>query len=341
MVLRDKIIFWLLGIVALGVFLYAVKAILLPFVVAVIVAFFLDPAADVLERLKLSRNLATLVITAVFFVIFAAITVLVAPLLYDQLLTLAHQIPGYIDFVNHSVVPYFSDILTRFDPDALAKAKESVSGASVHIFGFVAKFLSGMLTSGIAVVNLLSLIFITPIVTFYILRDWDCITAKVVSFLPKKHKDVVCEQASLIDRALSGYIRGQTNVCLILGVFYAVGLSLLGLDFALLIGIATGLLCFIPYVGVFFGLIIGTLVAYFQFSDISSVLAVVAVFLVGQFLEGNFLSPKLIGDKVGLHPVWIMFGLLSGAAMFGFIGVLVAIPISAILVGLIRFFLGR
>ena len=191
--------------------------------------------------------------------------------------------------------------------------------------------------STLAVVNVLLLIFITPIVTFYILLDWHKITNKVESWFPKAHTKTIKEQLSYVDTALSGYIRGQTNVCLLLGAFYAVGLSLAGLDFGLFIGLATGILSFIPYVGILFGVTIGMMVALFQFGDSIHLLLVFAIFVVGQFIEGNFITPKLVGDKVGLHPVWIIFGMLSGAALFDFVGVLLAVPVTAVLGVIVRF----
>lgn len=338
---KDKLIFWIVGIALLGLFLHMVSSILLPFVVALIAAYFLDPAADKLEDLGISRCIATITITSLFFLVVAGIAILITPLLYDQFISMIHKTPEYVRMFNEKVLPSFASVLDTLDPEAVNKAKGALSDASVYIFQFFAKMVGNIWSSGIAIVNLLSLIFITPIVTFYMLRDWDSIINKIHSWLPPKHASVIKEQVLLIDRTLSGYIRGQTNVCLLLGTFYAIGLTAVGLDFGFFIGMATGILSFIPYVGMLFGFTIGMIVAFFQFGDLASVAIVAAVFVTGQFIESNFVTPKLVGNKVGLHPVWIMFGMLAGAAMFGFTGILLAVPVTAVLGVLVRFFLNQ
>ena len=165
--------------------------------------------------------------------------------------------------------------------------------------------------------------------------------AKINTWLPPAYAPTIREQIRLIDNALSGYIRGQTNVCLLLGTFYAIGLSLVGLDFGLFIGLGTGLLSFIPYVGIMFGLVVGLIVAFFQFGDMTHISIVLGIFVLGQIIEGNFITPKLVGDKVGLHPVWIIFGMLAGAALFNFIGILLAVPVTAMIAVLVRFGLNK
>ena len=192
-----------------------------------------------------------------------------------------------------------------------------------------------------ALLNVLSLLFITPIVTFYILKDWDKMMAKVQSWLPTKHAPVILEQCQKIDRTLSGYIRGQTNVCLLLGVFYAIGLTMAGLEFGLFVGLATGILSFIPYVGMMFGVAVGLAIAFFQFGDLYHMAIIFGIFMVGQALEGSVISPYLVGEKVGLHPVWIIFGLLSGGAIFGFVGILIAVPVTAAIGVLACFFMDQ
>ncbi len=341
MTTKDKLTFWLLGFLLLGGFLYMVSSILLPFVVAMIVAYFLDPAADKMESLGLSRAMATFVITSIFFVVVVLIAILVAPILYDQLISMFKKIPEYITMANEQLLPKFSMILEQIDPDAINKAKESVSEISAYAFKFVTKVMGNIWNSGLAVVNILSLLFVTPIVTFYMLRDWDRLLDKVNGWLPADNKSVILQQAKEIDKTLSGYIRGQTNVCLILGAFYAIALSLVGLEFGFAIGLATGILSFIPYVGLLFGFVIGMVIAVLQFGNVVDVSIVAAVFVIGQIVEGNFITPKLVGDKVGLHPVWIIFGMMAGASMFGFLGILLAIPVTAVIGVLVRFFLSQ
>lgn len=335
--IRDLVLWWGgLAVLCLLLFYY-VSDILLPFVVAVISAFFLDPAADKLEKAGLSRMVATAVITVSFFLFGALVLLIIGPLLYDQLASFVQKIPHYVNFVQDSVMPVFNKTLASFSPDTLEQAQSSLGSVSTQVLQVLTGLLKSIWNSGVAVVNLLSLIFITPIVTFYILRDWDVMVAKANSLLPKKHAGTIRDLAGQIHTTLAGYIRGQTNVCLFLAVFYTIGLSLVGLEFALFVGIATGILSFIPYVGSLFGLLTSTLLAFFQFDDWYHVAIVAAIFIVGQVIEGSIVSPKFVGDKVGLHPVWIIFGMLAGGSLFGFVGILIAVPVTAVIGVLLRF----
>jgi predicted PurR-regulated permease PerM len=198
-----------------------------------------------------------------------------------------------------------------------------------------------VLTGSLAVVNLLSLVFITPVVTFYLLRDWDRIVAKVDSWLPRDHADIIRVQMGEINRTLSGFIRGQATVCLALGTIYGVGLSLVGLDLGLVIGMTSGMLSFIPYLGSITGFVTGMGLAFAQGADWHLPAMVAGVFAFGQVMEGNVLTPKLVGDKVGLHPVWIMFALLAGGTLFGFVGILLAVPVAAVIGVVVRFALSH
>src|SRR5690606_34210818 len=189
--------------------------------------------------------------------------------------------------------------------------------------------------------NLLALLFITPIVAFFLLRDWDDIVGRLDKWLPRPWAGVIREQAALIDETLAGFVRGQALVCLFLGTFYAVVLTVVGLDFGITIGLITGILSFIPYVGTTFGFVTSIAVAFAQFSEWLPILLVAGLFIAGQAIEGNFLTPKLVGDRVGLHPVWVIFALLAAGSLFGFVGVLLAIPVAAVIGVLARFVLGR
>lgn len=341
MTYRDRLFFWLLGGGTLCLFIYSVSGILLPFVVAIIAAYFLNPAAARLQKIGFSRGLATASITISFFVAVIAATVMLAPIFYEQLGTFLTTVPSYITYVNKNIVPAFSNILKTIDPHAIEKAQNSIGDASGYTIKFLGTVVTNLLNSGIAVLNILSLLFITPVVTFYMLRDWDKIINKLNSWLPPRYAEDVRGQAREIDRILAGYLRGQIHVCFIIGVFYAIALTMAGLEFSVFIGIATGLLLFIPYVGSLFGFTIGIIVAFFQFGDMQHLAIIAAIFLAGQVLEGVFITPSLVGNKVGLHPVWIMFGLLAGGAMFGFVGVLLALPVTAVIGVIVRFFIGQ
>jgi predicted PurR-regulated permease PerM len=339
MSLKEKLVFWIVALILVCIFLSQISSILLPFVVAGILAYFLDPAADKLESIGFSRLSATLTIIGTFFTVVFLLTLLLAPVFYDQFIAFSLRLPEYIHLIRDNWVPKLSLLLNRIEPDAVEQVQQGISNVSGTIFEFLGKLVANVWQSGLAIINIFSLLFITPIVTFYILRDWDKIVTQVDNLLPRRHAPVIREQMCLIDNSLSGYIRGQTNVCLILGTFYAVGLSALKLEFGLLVGLGTGILSFIPYIGVVFGFAVGLTIAIFQFGDILHVSMVAAVFFVGQFIEGNFITPKIVGEKVGLHPVWIIFGLLSGAALAGFTGMLLAVPVSAIIGVMVRFFI--
>lgn len=341
MTTKDKLIFWLIGFTLLGAFLYMISGILLPFIVAVMVAYFLDPAADKLEEMGLSRGVATFTITISFFMLVTMAAILIVPVLYHQLLLMLQKVPDYIAMANERLLPSFSALLEQFAPDLIKKVEASASQISLYILSFLTTIMANVWNSGLALINLFSLLFVTPIVAFYMLRDWDNLLEKVKSWLPAGSKKVIIEQANEIDKTLSGYIRGQTNVCLILGVFYATGLSLAGLEFGFVIGLVTGILSFIPYVGLLFGFVLGVTIAILQFGDVLNVSIVATIFILGQVIEGNFITPKLVGDKVGLHPVWIIFGMMAGASMFGFLGILVAIPVTAVIGVFVRFSLAQ
>ena len=205
------------------------------------------------------------------------------------------------------------------------------------ILSWAGGFLTEIISSSLAFANLLSLILITPIVAFYLLRDWDLIINKVKSWMPIAHKERIVEQALKIDRSLSALVRGQGSVCLILALYYSVSLTVVGLQFGILIGTFAGIVSFVPFVGAILGAIFSIGFSFIQFESYTSILLVAAIFLVGQVLEGNFLTPKLIGEAVGLHPVWVIFALLTGATLFGFLGILLALPVAVVVAVLIRF----
>ncbi len=324
-------------VVSLLVFLFLIRSILLPFVLGIFTAYFLDPAADKIEKLGLSRGLSTVVITLLFFIAVGFGSVLVVPVIASQLSDLILAIPGYIVEFEQRYSAELEKIpggLPLVDMEGIKSAATNISGV---MFKLVGDFLTGVLQSGMAVVNLLSMILITPIVAFYLLRDWDKVMQRLDTYLPRRHAQTIREQLAIIDDTLAGFVRGQINVCLILGTFYAVGLSLAGLKFGILIGLATGMLVIFPYVGLMVGMGTGLGVAFFQFDTTEPMLMVLGVFVFGQMMEGYFFTPKLVGEKVGLHPVWIIFGMLAGATLFGFVGILLAVPATAIIGVLIRF----
>jgi predicted PurR-regulated permease PerM len=334
-------LFWIAIGILFFVFIYLIRSVLLPFVLGALIAYFLDPAADKLEKWKFSRTLATTSITLLFFTLIGLVSLLVIPTLAHQISGLIADLPTYLSELEKKYETQLFSWLGSLPESYMESIKSSASNFSSIMVKLASDMAGGLFQSGMAIINLLSLILITPVVAFYLLRDWDIIKIKFFALLPRKHEKTIREQLLLIDATLAGFIRGQINVCLFLGFFYAIGLSLTGLKFGVLIGIITGLLVILPYVGLMFGMLIGLTVAFFQFGTWDGILPVLAVFIIGQILEGNFITPKLVGEKVGLHPAWLIFGLLAGAALFGFVGVLIAVPVTAVIGVLIRFTISR
>ena len=334
---EKKWVIWLVGILVFFVFLFLIRAILLPFVVGILTAYFLDPAADKLERWGASRLVATATITTSFFLVILVTCLTLFPIVFEQFAGLAADIPSYITHFNEEYGPRLNTYLVALSPEQMDAARKAVETMSGTLLTYAGNFFGGLLQSGFSLINLLSLLFITPVVAFYLLRDWDLLVAKVNSLLPRHYARTIREQVRIIDGTLSGFIRGQTNVCVILAIFYAAALSVVGLKFAVVIGILTGFLVIIPYAGIMFGTLLGVAVAFFQFGDLTQVAIVLAIFVGGQMVEGTVITPKLVGDKVGLHPLWIIFGMLAGAALFGFVGVLLAVPVTAVIGVLVRF----
>lgn len=319
------------------VFLYLIRAILLPFVLGVFTAYFLNPANHRLQHYGLSRNLATIALTAVFFLGFFALGLLIVPLITHQLSDLLAALPDYTYQFEEKYGATLSQWAGTLGGEPMENIKSIAANISDVMIKFVGEFIANLFQSGMAIVNLLSLILITPVVAFYLLRDWDELIARLDRLLPRATADTIRQQLAIIDDTLAGFVRGQVNVCLILATYYAIGLSLIGLKFGIVIGVVTGLLVILPYVGFAFGCAVALTTAFFQFDATAGIVLVAALFGAGQVLESYFLTPKLVGERVGLHPVWIIFGMLSGAALFGFVGVLLAVPATAVIGVWIRF----
>lgn len=342
MTLQRQVSIWLIALFAFILLLWILSPILLPFMAGMVLAYFLDPVADYLERLGLNRLAATSLILLTSILTLVIIVLLLVPVLVNQLLSLAGDLP--------SLVKALVDRINEFAPASLKAwlqtsgfdVQESVGRVAGSATGWIATVLASIWSGGLALVNVVSLLVVTPVVAFYMLADWDRMISRIDNLLPRDHADTIRAIAGDIDTALAGFIRGQGTVCLLLGLFYAAGLSLAGLKFGLAIGVLAGALTFIPYVGALLGGITAVGVALVQFwPDYTSVLLVAGIFALGQFLEGNFLSPKLVGDRVGLHPVWLMFALLAFGYLFGFVGLLLAVPLAAAAGVLVRFAIGQ
>ncbi|MGE0232989.1 MAG: AI-2E family transporter [Flavobacteriaceae bacterium] len=330
MTIRQQIKAWLIVLLATGLALWLLRGILLPFVAGMALAYFLDPVADRLERLGLSRLMATVVITLVFVLLFVLAFLAIVPTLIRQLADFAEMLPTLVTKLQNLVATLANSRLAQFFDVGGEGQNGQFSGMIGTAGSWLASLAKSLLSGGLAFVNIISLLIVTPVVAFYLLLDWDNMVARVDSWLPRDHLSSIRQLTHDIDQALAGFVRGQGTVCIVLGLFYGVGLTLTGLNFGLLIGLGAGLISFIPYVGSIVGLAVSLGVALVQFWPDYIMIGVVAgVFFVGQFLEGNFLSPKLVGDNIGLHPVWLMFALFAFGYLFGFVGMLLAVPIAA------------
>ena len=333
---KSNKVFWLALVAFFCAFVYILRSVLLPFVAGIIIGYLLDPLGDKFTRLKIGRTWSTVLVLVLVVLIIVPAFVLLVNVIDSQLSVFISVIPNYVSSLLKKAEPLLIDLKDMFpalDADKIRSYMHDNMANNLKILG---KILRSVISGGMAIVNLISLLLITPVVAFYMLRDWDKFIAKVRSLLPRKSKKSIEQQAREIDRTLAGFIRGQLSVCVILGSFYAVGLHLAGLDLGLLVGFLAGIISFIPYVGTISGFIISMALAFAQFDSLMPIISVAAVFMVGQFLEGNFLTPKLVGDNVGLHPVWVMFALLAGGVLLGFLGLMIAVPVAAIIGVLIR-----
>ena len=328
---------WLTGLAVSAVFLYLLSDVLLPFVAGMAVAYFLDPAADKMEKLGASRMLATVIILASFFIVAIAGIVLLFPLIQAQVIGLAARIPQLVEAIRNQAEPLLAVLQANLTEQQIGELRQAAGNYVGDVIGWIGGFLVGLLSGGLALFKLLSLLVITPVVSFYLLRDWDRIIAHMDSLLPRGQASTIRGLMTDIDNTIAGFVRGQASVCLILGVYYGIALSLAGLESGLLVGLGAGLISFIPYIGASVGLIVGVAIAISQFSDWLFVFIVAGIFIAGQVAESYVLTPKLVGGRVGLHPVWIIFALLAGGALFDFTGVLLAVPVAAVIGVLARF----
>ncbi len=336
-----KIFIWVLIFVAALVAAFSVRDVLLPFVAGIAIAYFLDPVADKLEARKCSRTLATLIITALFFAVAVILLILIVPLLQGQVIGFIGKVPEIVNSVGEWLAPIQERLREEITAEQMSDLKNATKAFAGDAVKWVVGFVRDLFRGGAAIFNALSLVLITPVVSFYLIRDYDLIVAKVDSWLPRDHVDEIREVVSEIDRKIAGFVRGQGMVCLSLSAIYGIGLTVVGLDFGLLLGIATGLASFIPYFGMLLGMVTSVAIAIFQFGEIVPVILVLVVFGIGQLVESFYLTPKLVGGQIGLHAVWVIFALMAGGALFGFTGVLLAVPVAATVGVLVRHFMDK
>jgi len=330
---KDQIRYWGIATAAFLVILWFLGDVILPFVLGGAIAYFLDPVADRIERLGASRAVATTIITLSALLIFVLMALLVVPLLVQQAVSLFDTAPKLFQDLQGFLTARFPSLV---DEDSVLRQSLISVGATIRERG--GELLNTVLTSVNSLVGIVLLFVIVPVVAFYLLYDWDRMVAKVDDLLPRDHAPTIRHLAGEIDRTLASFIRGMGTVSLILGTYYAVALMLVGLQFGLVVGALAGLVTFIPYVGALLGGALAIGLALFQFwGDWVSIGLVAGIFVLGQVVEGNVLTPKLVGSSVGLHPVWLIFALSVFGSLFGFVGMLVAVPVAAVIGVVARF----
>jgi predicted PurR-regulated permease PerM len=338
---RRQGLFW---VVALALFVLAVhllSAILLPFVAGCAIAYFLDPAVDRLEAWRVPRGLASALVLFLFFVAIVLLLALVLPVLQLEATELAQRAPAAFEYAREKIQAGLELAQERLAPEDVAKLKDMAGGWAGEVAGWAVRVVQEILTSSFAIANILSLVIITPVVAFFLLRDWDRIIAQIDRWLPRRHAAVIREEARAVDRTLAGFVHGQFLVGLADAFYYGVALSLVGLPFAVIIGVIVGVLSFIPFLGFLLGLLLAIGLGLVQFGPTAPFLVVLGIFAVGSLLEQNVLSPRLVGKRINLHPVWVIFALLAFGTLFGFLGVLLALPAAAVIGVLVRFALAR
>lgn len=330
---RDQLKYWGIAAIVFAVVLWFLGDVLLPFVLGGAIAYFLDPVADRLERMGFSRVMATAIITVVGLLAFVLLLLWVIPSLVNQALDLFDVAPTLFANLRDFLIERFPDIMDTESP--LRQSLVSI-GETIKARG--GELLNTVLSSAAGIINIVMLFVIVPVVAVYLLLDWDNMVARIDQLLPRDHAPTIRKLAKDIDRTLASFIRGMGTVCIILGTYYAVALMLIGLQFGLVVGFVAGLVTFIPYLGALIGGALAIGLALFQFwGDWLSIGLVAGVFVLGQVIEGNVLTPKLVGSSVGLHPVWLILALSIFGTLFGFVGMLVAVPVAASIGVITRF----
>ncbi len=329
----------LVAIIATGYLLYLLAPILTPFLLSAFLAYIGDPAVDRLEKIKFSRTLSVVFVFFLMLIIGLSFILIVFPLIEEQIRRLLLRLPLMIDWVQSEFVPW---VTQRFglEPDSinLDGIKQSLTGHWQALGNVAGKFLTKISASGQLILLWVSYVLLVPVVTFYLLRDWDDLVIKIRALIPRKNENVIVKLVKECDAVLSEFFRGQLLVMFAQGVIYSLGLWIVGLEFSLLIGMIAGLVSFVPYLGAIVGITVASIAAFMQFHDVAHIIYVLIVFGAGQTLEGVVLSPLLIGDRIGLHPVAVIFAVMAGAQLFGFFGMLIALPAAAVIIVLLRYF---
>jgi predicted PurR-regulated permease PerM len=331
---KEKLFYTILILIPIAGFIYLSRSIAMPFICSIAISYLLNPVVTKFhESQDTTRLRATILIMCLFSAVFISVSLVLLPTIYAQSVALIDAIPHYFRTFTHHLYPQIATLLNNLglEVDKNFSHMATQQGVTSNVLHYSKNFLHDAFNSSAFAINFLSLVFLTPFLVFYILKDWNIIMKKLNGYLPKESYTVIRSILREIDETLTSYIRGQINVCLILGTIYSILLSCTGLNFGFAIGFLTGLLSFIPYAGMFIGVVLGITVSIFQWGfDISQLSLITLIFFVGQIIESNMLTPKLVGSRIGLHPAWMIFGLFFFGDLLGFLGVLAAVPLTAI-----------
>ena len=327
---------WLIATALTGWLLYLLAPVLTPFVAAALLAYIGDPLADRLQRIRFPRTIAVVTVFLLTFLFLALLVLLVVPMIRTQVSALMQALPGIVAQAEQVWLPWASDVL-GITPDSDVGLAAFLSRYSDMAGAWGAKAFLSLTKSGGAVFAAVLSLFLIPILTFYLLRDWDFILKRIGALVPSSNRETVFKLARDTDDVLGAFLRGQIMVMLALSIIYSVGLTVIGLKYAIAIGVVAGLVSFVPYLGFVFGIGLASLTVAMEPNPLLMFAGVVVTFTVAQLIEGSFLTPKLVGDRIGLHPVFVIFSIAAGGQLFGFFGILLALPAAAVLSVLVRF----
>lgn len=327
-----------IGVIIAGLLLLlqSLGNILLPFFISIIGAYILNCPVTFLQKLQISRGWGSFLVISALILLLVITMIVAIPLIQNKLIHLAKIAPNIVDKILKFLSPLMEMASAKLSPEDVRQITQQISNQFGNVFSWGLKIILNLLSNGMALANTLSLAILTPIVMFYLVKDWPKIVTTIDNLLPKKYGSSIRHHMTTMDNALSSYAKGQSLVCFTLIILYSIGLLIINLDYAIMVGVFTGLISFVPYLGALIGFLLSVAIALQQFDNFSALPNVMVVFLVIQAIEGYFLTPRLVGEQIGLHPVWMIFALLAGITWFGFIGVIFALPTAAIISILIR-----
>lgn len=336
-----KASFWAGFLVLFIAFIWVFNSILTPFILGIIIAYLLNPVVVKFSRKQIPRWATALVILTLFIGTLSLLFVLVAPMVFRQGQMLIEQLPNYAQNLMDYLSPYMTWVQDRVGEDYIQQINDYLKDSAGKMVGVTGGLVGGLAEGGKVLASMATTLVLTPLVAFFMMKEWPYIVRWVESMYPRQHAVLIRSILKKIDTKVAGFIRGQISVAFILGVIYAIALTIAGLNYGFLIGLGAGFFSIIPLVGSTLGLVVGIVVAWFQTGDLFYTGIIAAIFMGGQFIEGNFLAPKIVGDSVGLHPLWIMFALLAGGSLFGIVGMLLAVPMAATIGVLVGFAIDR